>query len=185
MNSSSRGAVAIFGSSQTRPESQEWIDAEKAGARLGSAGLDIVTGGYGGTMEAASRGAAVAGRRVIGVTAPGLFKKRAGANAYVTEEIEATTLTDRLGLLTHLASGALVLPGSIGTAAELVIAWNINHIVRRNGGERFPTVAIGTGWRDFWELLTRDLGAYGGDIHRADTVDEGVDWLLEQPELFD
>jgi uncharacterized protein (TIGR00725 family) len=183
VSSKSPKAVAIFGSSQTQTGSPGWNDAEKAGARFAGAGLGVVTGGYGGTMEAASKGASRAGGTVIGVTAPQLFKKRTEANPYVTEEIEAESLTDRLGVLTRLAHGALVLPGSIGTAAELIVAWNINHIVRRNGGERFPTVAIGEGWGGFWEFLTRDLGASGGDIHRADTVDEAVDWLLEQPEI--
>jgi uncharacterized protein (TIGR00725 family) len=183
MPSTPARAIAIFGSSQTTPGSTEWVDAESVGARLAAAGLAVVTGGYGGTMEAVSHGAATAGGRVVGVTAPDLFTKRAGANRYVTEEVEATSLTERLGLLTDLADGALVLPGSIGTAAELVVAWNINHIARRNGGTRFPTVAIGEGWRDLWEFFTRDLGAFGGDIHIAETVTEATDWLMEQPEI--
>lgn len=150
---------------------------------MGGAGFDIVTGGYGGTMEAASKGAARAGSRVIGVTAPLLFSKRSGPNQYVTDEIETDSLADRLGVLIDRADGAMVLPGSIGTAAELIVAWNNNHIVRRNGGERFPTVAVGQGWSDLWELLTGDLGAFGEDIHQAGTVDQAIDWLLEQPEL--
>lgn len=183
MSARSQKAVAIFGSSQTEPGSAGWIDAENAGIRLGGAGFDIVTGGYGGTMEAASKGATSTGRRAIGVTVPGLFTQRTGPNPYVSEEIEAKTITDRLGVLTSLAVGALVLPGSIGTAAELVVAWNINHVVRRHGGERFPTVAVGQGWRELCELLERGLGASGGDIQRAATAEEGVDWLLGQPEL--
>lgn len=175
--------VAIFGSSQTEPGSPGWIDAETAGARLGGAGLDIATGGYGGTMEAASKGAVRAGSSVIGVTAPRLFQKRTGANPYVTEEVEASSMAERLGVLTQRASGALVLPGSIGTATELILAWNINHIVRHNGGTRFPTVAVGEGWSHLWELLTRDLGAYGDDIQLAGDMDKAVNWLLEQPEL--
>jgi uncharacterized protein (TIGR00725 family) len=175
--------VAIFGSSQTQPGTAQWIDAENAGARCARAGLGVITGGYGGTMEAASKGAASAGGRVIGVTAPGLFAKRSGANGYVAEEVEAISLTDRLGSLIGLATGAIVLPGSIGTAAELVVAWNINHIARRTGGTRFPTVAVGRDWAELQSLLTRRMGAFGDDVHTAETVDEAVDWMLEQPEI--
>lgn len=159
------------------------MDAERAGERCARAGLIVLTGGYGGTMEAASRGAVQAGGRVVGVTAADLFPDRAGANPHVTHEIAARGITERIGILTDLARGALVLPGSVGTIAELVIAWNINHIARLNRGTRLPTVAVGDDWRDFRNLLTGRMEANGEDIHIADTADEALDWLLAQPEL--
>lgn len=134
-------------------------------------------------MEAASKGAVEAGGRTIGVTAPGLFVRRSGANSYVNREIEAQTLTQRIDILTDLADGAIVLPGSIGTIAELVIAWNLNHIARRNGGIRMPTVAVGADWRVFCDLLIDRLGAQGDDIELVESVDEAVSWLLAQPEI--
>jgi uncharacterized protein (TIGR00730 family) len=175
--------VAIFGSSRVEPETQAWLDAETAGSRCAAAGLDIVTGGYGGAMEAASKGAADAGGHVIGVTAPGLFTRRTGSNRHVSHEIEAKTLTERIGILTELSDAAIVLPGSIGTAAELVTAWNLNHIARRNGGLRLPTVAVGKKWRELWRLMTERLDAHGDDIHVVDSIDEAVTWLLVQPEI--
>ena len=62
--------VAVFGSSQTEPGSVEWEDARRAGVRLAEEGYPVITGGYGGIMEAVSSGAAGAGGHVIGVTAP-------------------------------------------------------------------------------------------------------------------
>lgn len=176
-------AVAIFGSSQAESGSAAWNEAATVGARCARAGLTVVTGGYGGTMEAASKGAAEARGRVVGVTAAGLFRNRSGANPHVTHEIAANSIPERIGILTDLASGAVVLPGSIGTAAELVVAWNMNHVARRHGGTRFPTVAVGEEWRVFHELLAGSLGADGGDVHIADTTGEALDWLLDQPEL--
>ena len=101
--------IAVFGSSATAPGSDDWNDAERVGARLAKSGLGVVTGGYGGTMEAASRGAALAGGPVIGVTAPHLFTGRFGANRHVAEEIIATTLAERIGRLTDIAAGVIVL----------------------------------------------------------------------------
>lgn len=175
--------VAIFGSSQIEPRSPGWTDAEMAGSRCAAQGYDVVTGGYGGAMEAASRGAMQAGGRVIGVTAPDLFPNRSGANSHVTHEIKAKSLTERIGILTHLADGAIVLPGSIGTIAELVIAWNLNHIARGNGGVRLPTVAVGEEWDELWNLLIGRLGAYGDDIHVVHSVADAVSWLSAQPEI--
>jgi uncharacterized protein (TIGR00725 family) len=176
-------AVAVFGSSQTRPGSREWAEAEDAGRRIAGAGLAVVTGGYGGTMEAVSLGASRVGGEVIGVTAPNLFAHRTGANRHVTREIEAVTLTERIQILTDLAAGALVLPGSIGTAAELVIVWNLNHIARTNGTERLPTVAVGRVWSGLRDLLVTGSGADGEDIHLAAGCEEALIWLLSQPEL--
>lgn len=175
--------VAIYGSSATEPDSQHWRDAEMAGARCARAGLGVVTGGYGGTMEAASRGASQAGGRVIGVTAPDLFRTRFGPNGFVGQEMEARTLAERIGLLTEVANGAIVLPGSIGTAAELVMAWNSNHISRLGGGVRFPTAVVGPAWAEVCEVLTSRIGAVAADVECVDTPDEAVTWILEQPEI--
>jgi len=175
--------VAVFGSSAAEPHTAEWADAEEVGASLARAGCTVVTGGYSGVMEAVSKGANLTGGRVVGVTAPELFAARPGANAYVTEERPATTLTERIGALIGFASGVVALPGSIGTAAELVIVWNLNHVRRNNGGVRIPTVAVGPGWREMWELLSVRMGAFSGDIHVVDTATGAVEWLLAQPEI--
>ncbi len=95
----------------------------------------------------------------------------------------AGSLVERLDTLTALASGAIVLPGSIGTLTELAIAWNLNHVNRLNEGERLPTVAAGDGWRRFWELATGTLGAFGSDVHVVDRAEDAVEWLLAQPEM--
>lgn len=176
-------AVAIFGSSQTEPTSTEWAEAENAGVRCAQAGLTVITGGYGGTMEAASKGANLAGGEVIGITAPTLFSNRSGANAYVTREIQAASLAERIGMLIDLARGVIVLPGSIGTAAELVVAWNLNHVGRRNGGKRLPTVAVGSDWARFCDLATGTLGASKEDVRVVETAHDAVEWLLAQPDI--
>jgi uncharacterized protein (TIGR00725 family) len=178
----SRPAIAVFGSSMTSPGSDEWDQAADAGAMIARAGYAVVTGGYGGTMEAVSLGAHQAGGHVIGVTAPPLFPGRTGANPYVAEEVPAKSLGHRLDEMTKRAAGALALPGSIGTATELLISWNINHIVRRNGGRPFPAVAVGAEWHRIGALIASEIGAVAGDIYWADSVENGVDWLLTKLE---
>lgn len=173
-------AVVVFGSSQTTPGSNEWRNAEWVGKSLADSGLAVITGGYGGTMEAVSKGAAESGGHVVGVTAPGQFPHRDGANQYVTEEIEAIELTDRIGIMISRAGGAIALPGSIGTATELLIAWNINHIVRRNGGRSIPTVAIGPEWKAVADTLVTEVDAFPGDVHLTSTAGEALEWILDE-----
>jgi predicted Rossmann-fold nucleotide-binding protein len=134
-------------------------------------------------MEAVSSGAARAGGTVIGVTVPTLFTTRTGANPHVIDEIAADTLLDRIRILTDIADGVIVLPGSIGTAAELVITWNINHIARLHGGIRIPMVAVGSPWRRLCALLIEEAGAEAGDVTVVDTVDQAIEWMRDQPEI--
>ena len=171
-------AVAVFGSSQTEPGSLEWEEARRAGTRLGEAGFTVITGGYGGTMEAVSSGAAVAGGHVIGVTAPVLFPDRSVANPYVHELIEASSLANRIDIMMQRSRATLALPGSIGTAAELLISWNTNHILRRTGAEQRISVAVGPGWKALAQALVDMNGALEDDVVWTDTVDEGVERIL-------
>ena len=173
-------SVAVFGSSQTEPDSPEWIEAEMVGRRLAHSSFAVITGGYGGTMEAASKGASDAGGHVIGITAPPLFPGRHGSNPFVKELIEADSLTDRIGRMIERAAGTLTLPGSIGTATELLIVWNINDIVKRNGGLVIPTAAIGPGWAALAATLAEEIDAVSADIHFAPDGNSGLDWLLAQ-----
>ena len=50
--------VVVFGSSSCKQGSAEYAEAELLGCLLGKNGFDVVTGGYSGTMEAISKGAA-------------------------------------------------------------------------------------------------------------------------------
>lgn len=168
--------IVVFGSSSTARESAAWEEAERCGRLIAAAGFAVVTGGYGGTMEAVSRGASLNGGHVIGVTAPSLFPGREGANPYVAEEIEAPGLTERIGLMTEMAAGAVALTGSIGTITELAVAWNLNHIARRGSRPGIPTVAVGREWEP---LISAIVGqeASSEDVHTVETVEEGVTWV--------
>jgi predicted Rossmann-fold nucleotide-binding protein len=128
-------------------------------------------------MEAVSAGAADVGGHVIGVTAPVLFPGRSGANPYVAEIVEASSLANRIDIMMQRSIATLALPGSIGTAAELLISWNTNHILRNAGSHPRVSVAVGPGWKPLARALV-DSGAFEGDVFWVETVDEGVDRIL-------
>ncbi len=181
---SSPRTVAVFGSSQTELDSEEWADAVSVGARLASTGAAVVTGGYGGTMEAVSLGAAQAGGHVIGVTAPTLFPGRDGANPHVHELIEASSLAHRIDVMMSRADATLSLPGSLGTATELLMAWNTNHIKRHNEDRLFPSAAVGAQWKMVADALVLLIGAEIDGIYWAKSTEEGVDWIVDQLEVL-
>jgi predicted Rossmann-fold nucleotide-binding protein len=97
-------------------------------------------------MEAVSKGAHEGGGHVVGVTVPDLFPDRSGANGYVAEEVKTSSLAERIDHLTDLSAGSIVLPGSIGTLAELGVAWNLAFVARYSGSIPKPVVTVGESW---------------------------------------
>lgn len=142
--------VAVFGSSTLRLEEPGWALAEELGRRLAEAGAGVVNGGYGGAMEAVSRGARAAGGRVVGVTVA-LFPQRT-PNPYLSEERPTRTLMERLHHLMR-ADAFVALDGSLGTVTEFFLVWNHIFLDRAHG----PLVCLGESWRE----RLRALGGNG------------------------
>ena len=150
--------VAVFGASVAEPGSALWSDAVRCGRLLAEAGITVATGGYGGVMEAVSEGAATAGGRVIGVTAPSVFPGRPGANGYVSVEHPSPTIGARIAQLIEIADACIALPGSLGTATELLVAWNYAYVARFSGRGPDPVFAVGEPWVTLVPVLAEGLG---------------------------
>ena len=58
--------VTVFGSSRPREGDAHYAQARALGAALAEKGFVVCSGGYGGVMEAVSRGAKEAGGRTLG-----------------------------------------------------------------------------------------------------------------------
>ncbi len=162
--------IAVFGSSATQPGTVDWGEAIQLGRGIAQRGWDVATGGYGGTMEAVSKGAAGAGGRVVGVTAPSIFPDRLGVNPHVHEEVVERTLPHRIAHLVESTDAAIVLPGSIGTLAELVVAWNAAFVAPFRGEAAKPVVAVGPAWEDIISALQQKLPTGHGFVHLAPTA---------------
>jgi uncharacterized protein (TIGR00730 family) len=144
-------AVAVFGSSMPKLGEPDYEVAHAVGKALGEAGYAVMTGGYMGVMEAASRGACEVGAHVIGVTCEQIEKIRSGgANQWVKEEIRYRTLDERLRHLIQSADAYVVMPGGVGTINELVLAWEMMAV--REIAHR-PLICYGK----FWEKLLSEF----------------------------
>lgn len=136
--------ITVFGAASAPPTSPDYRAAQRLGGLLAQAGLAVATGGYAGLMEAASRGAAEAGGQVIAVTCDFLEEGRHHSpNGWVHQEIRLPTLGQRIHRLVTLGQGAVVLPGGIGTLAELALLWDLTKV---GEAPRHPIVAVGEGW---------------------------------------
>lgn len=115
-----RPYVALAGPSA--PSAGELRAAEEVGRALARAGAVLLTGGLGGAMEAACRGAAQAGGLTVGLL-PGA--DRAAANPHVAIAI-ATGLGElRNGLLVRAADVLIAVGGGYGTLSEIALALRV------------------------------------------------------------
>ena len=150
--------VTVFGGSQPKPGQPAYADALRLGKLLGQAGHTVLTGGYIGTMEAVSRGAAEAGGHVVGVTCDEIESWRTvGPNPWVQEERRFPTLRARLFALIEGCDLAMALPGGIGTLAEVAVMWS--HL-QTGAIPRRPLILIGPGWKQTFEQFFASLGEY-------------------------
>jgi len=94
-------------------------DAAEVGRLVAQAGHDVVTGGLGGVMAAASRGAHEAGGRVVGVL-PG--DDPDAANHWVDEAIATGLGQARNATLVAMAEAVIGVGGSWGTLSEIALA---------------------------------------------------------------
>ena len=140
--------VSVFGASGAQPGDADYVAGVAVGRELAVNGYAVATGGYGGIMEAACRGAAEAGGKTIGITAPSVFPGRIGANQWVQQEIAADNLIERIGIMMDISAGFIAMPGSIGTLAELVVAWNLAFVAPYAGTDFGPVVAVGDTWNE-------------------------------------
>jgi uncharacterized protein (TIGR00730 family) len=173
--------VAVFGGANARPEDETYAQAVALGANLARAGHVVMTGGYIGMMEAASKGAAEAGGHVIGVTCDEIESFRPmKPNQWVKEEWRYVTLSDRMINLINRCDAAIALPGGVGTLAEISVLWNqvLVHAIPPK-----PMILIGKGWKRTLECLLESQDSYIAVHDRsmitfASDVDTAVDLLL-------
>jgi uncharacterized protein (TIGR00730 family) len=154
--------VSVFGGSN--PDEQDYAQALRLGRLLGEAGFAVLTGGYIGTMEAVSRGAAEAGGHVIGVTCDEIEAWRpVRPNRWIHEERRFATLRQRLFALIEGCDAAIALPGGPGTLAEIMLMWN--HLLIGAVPPR-PLILVGPGWRATIEEFYRAFDRYIPEAQR-------------------
>jgi hypothetical protein len=137
--------ISVFGSAAPAPGSADYEAARTVGRLLAQAGFTVQTGAYSGVMAAASQGANEAGGHVLGVTCAQIEKFRPiPPNQWVIEEIKYNTLQERQAHVVIQCDGVVVMPGGIGTLAELAMVWSMVQV-----GEvpPRPIVTVGGLWQ--------------------------------------
>ena len=171
-----RDTIVFFGSARLAPDGplgRYYADAREL-ARLVTAwskGLPthvhryvVCTGGGGGIMEAASRGASEAGGRAIGLNIGLPHEQR--PNPWLTRELsfEFRYFFMRKLWFVHLARGLVVFPGGFGTMDELFEMLTLTQTGKVE--RRIPIVLYGRTW--WHEVIDFDAFARHGMIDPKD-----------------
>lgn len=155
--------IAVYGSAAPMPGTHAYAAAYDLGVMLAERGFAVLNGGYSGVMHAVSAGAQSAGGRVIGVTSNQIERFRNfGPNPHISEEVRYETLRDRLMHVVTNNDGAIVMPGGIGTLAELAVIWNL---VQVGDLSPRPLIVVGAGWEAVVATLLREQADYIRDGH--------------------
>ncbi len=154
--------IVVLGTGRAIENSFEYDTAQLLGRLLAKNGYDVATGGYGGVMEAALKGASSEDVNRIGVLTE--FYDRE-PNEYVTEVIKEETYLDRLVKLIEIGDAFVVMPGGTGTLLEWALIWAYKD---RKIIENKPTVCIGEQWHE----VTQTMSFYSERVlDNADFVD--------------
>jgi uncharacterized protein (TIGR00730 family) len=140
-------AVSFFGSSRAKPQDKYYKLAEQTASEIAKAGFAVMTGGGGGIMEAANKGAAEAGGKSIGLNIELPLEQI--PNDYQNLSLHFKYFFCRKVMFLKYAHGFVVFPGGYGTMDEffesLVLIQTLKQVF-------FPVVLVGS---DYWDGLTK------------------------------
>lgn len=124
-----RPLVAVIGDARVEPGGTKDRLAEEVGRLLVDAGFRVLTGGLGGVMEAACRGARSSSRYQSGDTVAVLPGHDPGeANEFVDVAIASGLDHVRNSIVAH-ADAVIAIGGGAGTMSEICLAWIYKRLI--------------------------------------------------------
>jgi uncharacterized protein (TIGR00730 family) len=152
--------VCVFGSYKELGKNQR-ENVVKLGKLLAEKGFEVVSGGFGGTMEDISKGAKEADGKTIGVTYSRLETLlpdsmpayRREPNKYIDREIRTKNIFERISAMMEVSDAFIVLPGGTGTLLELAAC--LEHINKGLMPPK-PIIALGNFWKKSLETLANE-----------------------------
>jgi len=141
--------VTIFGSARTHPDDPQYQAAQEVSRLLAEAGFAIITGAGPGIMEAANKGAKLAGGRSVGCNIELPFEQ--GANPYVDTLVNFRYFFVRKTMFIKYSNAFIIFPGGFGTLDE---AFEALTLIQTGKIYQFPVVLFG---RHYWAGLIRWL----------------------------
>lgn len=149
--------VVIFGSSRVKMYDNTYRTVRHLASMLGARGIDVVTGGGPGLMQAANEGHRLGTREgkkrshSIGIGVKLLWNQK--FNKSVQYKREFNRFSKRLDEFMLLSNAIVVTPGGLGTLLELFYSWQLVQV--RNICD-IPIILMGDGWRGLLKWIKKE-----------------------------
>jgi hypothetical protein len=138
-------AVSFFGSARIKPSDPIYKKTEKMAKLFVENNFAVITGGGGGVMEAANKGASEAGGTSVGLNIILPFEQK--PNSFSNVKLEFKYFFIRKVMFVKYAAAYIILPGGFGTLDELFEAATL---VQTHRIKPFPLILVGS---DYWTGL--------------------------------
>jgi len=176
--------ISIFGSARTQPGSLYYELTVEISRRLASQGFGIITGGGPGIMEAANKGAVLAGGKSVGLNINLPFEQM--SNEFIDKDklLSFQYFFVRKVMFTKYSQGFVMMPGGFGTMDEL---FEVATLIQTEKFKQMPMVMVGKSyWKGLMDWMSTAMLEEGNikkddlDLFQiADTPDEVVYHMLE------
>ena len=177
-----RPAVTMFGSARIGEQHPAYTAARETARLFGERGWAVVTGGGGGVMEAANRGAQEGGGLSVGFNIQ--LPHEQSSNAYLDIDYTFDHFYARKVCFVKPSEGFVIFPGGFGTLDELYEALTL---IQTGKVLHFPVVLFDTDyWGEMLEWFRTELLADGmispddlDLLHATDSPQEAVELVIE------
>jgi hypothetical protein len=165
-------AVTIFGSARVKSDDIYYQKTENLTRLLVQNGFSVITGGGGGIMEAANKGAGEAGGKSVGMNIQLPFEQK--PNPYANIHLHYKYFFIRKVMFVKYAIAYVILPGGFGTMDELFEALTL---IQTKRIKSFPLILMGS---EYWQglldwlkkTMLREDKILAGDLDLIQVVDE-------------
>ena len=137
--------VSVFGSARFAAGHPHYELGRQVGSAIAREGFTVLTGGGGGIMEAANRGAREAGGDSIGCNI--ILPKEQQPNPYIDRMVTFRYFFVRKVMLVKYSQAFVILPGGFGTMDE---AFEAATLIQTRKIFDFPVIFMGV---DYWKPL--------------------------------
>ena len=167
-------AVSIFGSARIKPEDSVYKKAMEIAFLFAKNKFAVITGGGGGVMEAANKGAADAGGVSVGLNIRLPFEQI--PNQYANKKLEFKYFFIRKVMFIKYAAAYIALPGGFGTMDEL---FEVVTLIQTRRIKPFPVILVGT---EYWTGLVEWVKARLLESKMISPQDLDILQIMDEPD---
>jgi uncharacterized protein (TIGR00730 family) len=167
-------AVSIFGSAVAKRSDKYYKLTEKTAAILAKAGFAIISGGGGGIMEAANKGASKVGGKSIGLNID--LPHEQLPNSFQNLSLHFRYFFCRKVMFLKYANGFIAMPGGFGTLDEFTEALVLIQTFKQ---AQFPVILMGS---EYWKGFIKWIEDVMMDKHKfINQKDRDVFTICDDP----